>query len=313
MLSSVRTLGAAQLARSTAPLARTGENALHLAALEGVRQRNAVLDALFYDVKVVGRDEAVSISPWLAREGAILVVPPSGAGSLQLCQSVEDYLERGGGHVRTLVVAGVGSSALGSAAFARNVADARGATVAAVVSGYGLADLATEALGGFFLFGALNGLRHAFQGLDRLFRYADAAPRTAANEDLVVRESRDTATTFELLNDRRLQFDLLVGHSKGNLVLSEALFELTEREPGRATALAATATMVTISAKIAMPRPFRRIIDVMGALDWFGAFNSRPDIRTDHVVPGAWHHTNTELPMHLPVTGTLRQLGLPVA
>ena len=43
-----------------------------------------------------------------------------------------------------------------------------GEPVAAVVSGYGLADLATEALGGFFLFGAANSLRHGFEWLDRL-------------------------------------------------------------------------------------------------------------------------------------------------
>ena len=33
---------------------------------------------------------------------------------------------------------------------------------------YGLADLATEALGGFFLFGAANAFRHQFEWLDCL-------------------------------------------------------------------------------------------------------------------------------------------------
>lgn len=310
MLSSARTLGAAQVSRSAGRFAVAPENPLRTAALEGVRQRNAVLDALFYDIGVVERDEAIALSPWLAREGTLLLVPPTGRGLLRVCQSLEQYAEHGGAHVHTLVVAGVGSSALGAAAFARNVADARGSAVAAVVSGYGLADVVTEALGGFFLFGALNGLRHAFEGLDRRSRYpeVETQPRSFGQDDLVVRESRDTAAVFALLVDPRLQFDLLVGHSKGNLVLSEALFELAERDPARAAALAASSTIVTISAKIAMPRPFRRIIDVMGALDWFGALNSRLDIQTDHVVPGAWHHTNTELPMHLPVARTLREL-----
>lgn len=35
-----------------------------------------------------------------------------------------------------------------------------------VVSGYGVADLLTEALGGFFWFGALNSIRHVFEPLD---------------------------------------------------------------------------------------------------------------------------------------------------
>ena len=75
-------------------------------------------------------------------------MPPTGAGSLVLCGTVDDFADAGGSEIRTLVVAGVGSSALGAAAFARNVADACGTPVAAVVSGYGLADLLTEALGG---------------------------------------------------------------------------------------------------------------------------------------------------------------------
>jgi hypothetical protein len=57
-----------------------------------------------------------------------------------------------------------------------------------------------------------------------------------------------------------------------------------------------------------MPRGFSRIIDVMGALDGFGALNSRLSIDTDVSVPMAWHHTNTELPLHLPVAETLRPI-----
>ena len=57
---------------------------------------------------------------------------------------------------------------------------------------------------------------------------------------------------------------------------------------------------------IAMPPLFRGVIDIMGAWDWFGGLNSRRDIEADIVVPNAWHHTNTELPAHLPVTKTLR-------
>lgn len=61
----------------------------------------------------------------------------------------EDFL-RHAPSANALAIAGVGSSALGAAAFARNVADGLGEPVAAVVSGYGLADVLTEALGGFF-------------------------------------------------------------------------------------------------------------------------------------------------------------------
>lgn len=50
------------------------------------------------------------------------------------------------------------------------------------------------------------------------------------------------------------------------------------------------------------------MIDIMEQLDGFGALNSRLDLPTEVVVPLAGHHTDTQLPMHLPVTKTLRAL-----
>lgn len=281
--------------------------------LEALRQRNAVLDWLYYDVGVVTQDEATRLSPWLAAEGAILFVPPSGAGPIETCASVDAFAAAHAGRARALAVAGVGSSALGAAAFARNVADALAAPVAAVVSGYGLADLATEALGGFLLFGAANALRHQFEWLERLGDTGAAATPgvhgTRERTDAGVHRHSDTQTVRALLAHQALDLKLLVGHSKGNLVISEALYDLKARSPARLKALAARTLIVTVSAKIAMPPDFRHIVDIMGQVDSFGALNSRWDLGTEVTVPWAWHHTNTELPMHLPVTATLR--GLP--
>jgi hypothetical protein len=310
MLSTVSTLGAAQAGRAATIPARASKTPARTAMLEGVRQRNAVLDAIFYDIGKVSHEEAVAVSPWLAAEGALLIVPPSGAGALTLCPTLDDFLEARGDEVGTLAIAGVGSSALGSAAFARNVADATGAPVAAVVSGYGLADVLTEALGGFFWFGGLNSLRHLFESIDRWTEGDRQAERALSHYPVnaALRDSRDTRTVQALLRDQHFKFDLLIGHSKGNLVLSEALYGLAETDTARIAALAKTVRIVTISAVIAMPDAFRGIIDVMGAWDWFGGLNSRPDLRPECVVPQAWHHTNTELPAHLPVTSTLKSV-----
>lgn len=283
--------------------------------LEGVRQRNAFLDWLFYDIKTILPEEAKAISPWLAAEGAILIVPPSGKGTLTLCRSIGEFVRLGAQNVHTLVVAGVGSSALGSAALARNVADAIDAPVAAVVSGYGLADIVAEASGGFLLFGALNSVRHSFEWLDRLRESGVISDPMASDAKLKstadlspARRSKDTRTVQALLTHQGVTFDLLVGHSKGNLVLSEALYAIHDSVPESLKRLVKTARIVTISAKIAMPEGFSHIVDVMGQLDNFGALNSRLDIRTDHLVPAAWHHTNTDLCFHLPVTKTMRQV-----
>jgi len=308
MLSTATTLRAAQVGRAAALPERARAAPMRVAMLEGVRQRNTLLDAFFYDIGKVSHDEAIAISPWVAAEGALLIVPPSGAGDLTLCPTLDDFVAAGGENVRTLAVAGVGSSALGSAAFARNVADATRKPVAAVVSGYGLADVISEAMGGFFWFGGLNSTRHLFEILDRVTETDDRAERSLENSavDGMVGMSRDTRTVLALLQDKRFRFDLLTGHSKGNLVLSEALYELQAIDERRIAALADATQIVTISARIAMPAAFAGVIDIMGAWDWFGGLNSRPDIEPEELVPGAWHHTNTELPAHLPVTKALQ-------
>jgi hypothetical protein len=310
MLSSQRTLARVQLSRDVPAKVMASPTPLREAALEGFRQRNAVLDAFFYDVGVVTEAEAQMISPWLAREGSLLIVPPSGTEKLTLFEDIQGFATGGGRDVRVLTVAGVGSSALGSAAFARNVADALGKPVAAVVSGYGLSDLLTEAAGGWFFFRTLNGLRHAFEGFepdaDRFSHQATAATTTSA-ASLIRFGSRDTQVATQLLTDDRFHFTLLSGHSKGNLVLAEALAGAVANEKGTASVSANTA-IVTVSAAIYMPKMFTNIIDVIGQLDWFGALNSRPDISIELRRPLAWHHTNTEIPMHLPVTATFKQL-----
>ncbi|MEK8087090.1 hypothetical protein WNB94_11765 [Aquabacterium sp. A3] len=311
--SSTATWWATQLTRWMTPQAPSPAPLTSEGTLELVRQRNALLDALFYDVKVISPEEARTLAPTLAAEGALLHVPPSGQGPVVLCASrdvlcahLDSASLRDGVPV---VVAGVGSSALGSAALARNVADALGRPTVAVVSGYGLSDLLTEALGGFFLFGALNALRHQFEGLDR-WRETGliAEPDGDGPSRSLAQTSRDTQAVLGLLQDDRVPIGMLIGHSKGNLVLSEALFALRQRAPERLSELGRRQRIVTLSARIAMPRECTQVTDVMGQLDGFGALNSRARIPADHIVSGAWHHTNTDLPCHLPVRDTLRTL-----
>lgn len=296
-MQTLSTLSAVQIGRAVAFPAKVADNPVRAVALDGLQRRNAALDAVFYDVGVVTPQEMPCLAFWLAREGAILVVPPTGQGDLQLFLTPEAYFHDGG-PVAALAVAGVGSSALGAAAFGRNVADALGQPVAAVVSGYGLADVLTEALGGFFLFGGLNSLRHLFEPLDALSKLFT---RTESSSGGVAwaRTSKDTETVIALLKDPRFSASLLVGHSKGNLVISEALYAIDAEDRLRFEVMAERLRIVTISAKIGMPPACRNVIDVMGAWDWFGALNSRPDIDSDFTVPHAWHSTNRDFPLNM--------------
>jgi hypothetical protein len=266
---------------------------------------------VFYDVGVITPDETPDLAFWLAREGAIVAVPPSGQGRLRLFLTPEEFY-RDGGAVAALTVAGVGSSALGAAGFARNVADSLNKPVAAVVSGYGLADVLTEALGGFFWFGALNSIRHMFEPLDaatKLFTRSEQSME-ASGGVAWARTSRDTQTVIALLKSDQFTGTLLVGHSKGNLVISEALYAIASESEALAEDLAKRFRIVTVSAKIGMPAFFRQVLDIIGEWDWLGALNSRPDLKADFTVPHAWHSTNPEFPldMGIRVTATLKKV-----
>ncbi|MGE6741621.1 hypothetical protein ACQKGC_15215 [Allorhizobium pseudoryzae] len=308
MFPTAFTHSVTQFARTLSLPERIQHSPVRNLTLEGLRRRNTSLDAMFYDVKTITADEVFYISGCLAAEGAILIVPPTGGPPLTLCDTIDDFVIGGGRMIDTLVVAGVGSSALGSAALARNVADAIGKPVAAVISGYGLADVVTEALGGYFFFGTLNSVRHSFEVLDELFGRPQFGAATRLSAERLQERSLDTQTVRALLSDPRLAFSLLVGHSKGNLIISEALYSLVKDEHTQAEKLAARATLITLSARIAMPPMFKSVIDVMGEWDWFGELNSRRFLETDEIVPNALHHTNTDLPNHLPVTEVVQKI-----
>ncbi len=310
-MGTLSTLSNIQIDRAAAFPKKFADNPFRTLALGEIQHRNAALDALFYDVGIVGADETPNLAFWLAREGAIIVVPPSDRGKLRVFLTLRDFF-RDGGSVAALAVAGVGSSALGAAAFARNVADALDKPVAAVVSGYGLADVLTEAVGGFFWFGGLNSLRHLFEPLDAVSKMFSESERSLelAEGAFWTRTSKDTETVVALLKDERFTAQLLVGHSKGNLVISEALYAIAAEDEDQARSLANRCRIITISAKIGMPRLFHDVIDVIGEWDWFGALNSRPDLPADYVVPRAWHSTNPDFPMGMgiDVTATLHKV-----
>lgn len=277
------------------------------ALLEGIRQRNILLDALFYDVKVVRHEEAVGLAPWKAGEGAILIVPPSGGADLAVCPDVDAFFAAGGASLDTIAVAGVGSSALGTAAFGRNVADALGRPVAAIVSGYGLADLLTEASGGFAWAAGLDGLYKLWERLDHSLDWIRTIEAQALGEKHA-HAHHDTDTLDRLLRDPRLDVGLIVGHSKGNLVIADALHALQREDRARSDELCGKVRIVAFSARVKMPRACAHVTEVIGRWDRIGDFAMRREAPPSIVVPDAWHHTNTDFVGHLPVTKILKDL-----
>ncbi|MCJ8238564.1 cell envelope biogenesis protein OmpA [Peteryoungia algae] len=310
MFETAFALGLTQFARSLSFPERVRHRTMRNAALEPWRLRNTGIDALYYDVKALTADEAFYISDSIASEGLIMIVPPTGGGMLTLCDSVDEFRLCGGRNVRAMAVAGIGGSAIGAAAFARNVADAIGAPVAAVVSGYGLGDIVNEAIGGAFLFGWLGHIRSNLEVIDDVVGRPKLGAYGKRDEDADTdrRTGLDSDTVATLLDDATLNFTLIAGHSRGNRVIADALEALEVRDPGRVETLARTARIVTFGGRIKMPDAFTEVIDVVGELDWFGEMNSRPKIAADIKVPFCGHSTNTDLPGALQVTKILGEI-----
>lgn len=304
MFETAFALGLTQFARSLSFPERLSHRPVRNAALEPWRLRNTSFDALYYDVKALTAEEAFYVSDCLASEGMIMIVPPSGHGMLTLCESVEEFRLRGGRDVHAMAVAGIGGSAIGAAAFARNVADALAAPVAAVVSGYGLGDIVNEAIGGAFLFGWMGHVRGNLEAIDdAVGRPKVGAYNRRATEPATTtrRTGLDSDTVLSLLEDTQLNFSFIAGHSRGNRVIADALYGLKRNDAARLAALAETCRIVTFGGRIKMPEIFADVIDVVGEFDWFGELNSRPKIPTDIKVPFCGHSTNTDMPGSLQV------------
>ncbi|MCM2438384.1 cell envelope biogenesis protein OmpA [Agrobacterium vitis] len=309
MFETAFTFGLTQFARSLSLPERLQRRPLRNAALEPWRLRNSSLDALYYDIRALTSDEAFYISDALAAEGLIMIVPPTGQGMLTLCETVDEYLLRGGREVRAMAVAGIGGSAAGAAAFARNVADAIEAPVCAVVSGYGLGDVVAEALGGAFFFGPLGFLRRNFEMIDDLVGRPQfgAYQRRPKPSQPPRHTSLDADTIQALLCHPDLRFNLVTGHSKGNQIVAEALNAIEKEAPERLSILAERLQIITFSTRVALPTPFSPPLAIIGELDWYGELNATAPVTNSVRVARAGHSTNISLPGGLKITDLLAQ------
>lgn len=313
---------------------------LHFAKLP-LKARNQVVDSLFYDVTLLTPEDYESLSPLHDRKGAIIVVSPKQGirhypNALQF-MSKEGVAEQCG--VLGVVVAGVGSSVLGTAALARQVANHYQRDVAGVVSGYGMTDAALEGLGGWFYYGQIERTRYLVQqnvpSLKSFFPWAfvgkdeadDTLAPMASALDRYVPSNPDVAALHDLLFMRYLfkkpeRLVLLVGHSKGNLLISSVLNHMSTeiktrtwnsvREEGPFSNLA----VVTLGAVVDLPNMLIKPENqhqFLGTLDALGKANSvsfQGKIKEHKAVQGAGHHLS-KLPSAVPVDELLNEVTLP--
>jgi hypothetical protein len=204
--------------------------------------------------------------------------------------------------IHVITVTGVGSSALGSAAFAWNVSEALHKPVAAIVPGYGVADLVPQALGGWFGFGVHDYFRRIVQRA-----LASNTPELAAVGHHLARTSPDAGARLEgkpvfrsgssesdILHDilaSAPQIRRLYGHSKGALCIQNAIRSLP---PERYEDLHVTTFGCVIEEETSADYN-----QVLGRIDGLGQLNSWGNWPEEWIA--AWHSTNSMLPATMPV------------
>ena len=269
---------------------------------------NQFLDSIFYNTSNLTAAERDQLSAGDSPDGSVVVVGPSGGASGDV--AVRHFAGDSGAVVRgalavpgviahgsvIIAIAGVGSSAFGTAAFARDIANFTGRMVIGVVTGDGMANAYYEALSGWYLFRATD-------VLDRLIRQAQSA---FGPVDCALDEIEDGDTGLETLNALLDALPegvrpSLAGHSRGNFLI-EAALQTKHLDAER---------ILTISAPVSFPDDYQpRLRQFLGSIDGFGGLN-RVVLPTD-IVPGAWHHTNIMLPpFALSVAGVLLKAGWP--
>jgi hypothetical protein len=277
---------------------------------------------VFYDVGSLTEQEQDMLFSSVNPEGSVLIVYPLESHkrirTLTPWEFVQEQNKETEDAVDAIAVAGVGSSALGTAALARNVADYLHRPVAGVVSGYGMSDMLTEAWGGWFVLGTNNTLRdilaRIFDALDlkdhvrdpeshrTITKHFDSA---GIDKKRFIYGSPDSTSLLYLLSELGTKIKLLVGHSKGNYSIENALEGLLAAHRKTGKPLYSALQIITLGAVIRFPLEFPHVHQFLGQIDYFGMMNSRPAVARI-VMPGGWHSLNTSMPGHMAVASALK-------
>lgn len=283
-----------------------------------MRSWNRMCDSQFYDVGALTETERQTLAGFGESEGGLVVVYPAQEKRQLLHYQLEEFLGDildGQLPVRNLVVAGVGCSALGTAALARNVADYTDEPVCGIVSGMEMADVITEGLGGWYALGARSMIR---EWVSRSLTMSGMAQDkkgwgpSSPDRDPVPEQSTpgtpDALALLKILLAVGDRIRLVVGHSKGNYSIESALegYAAYCRYRGKKVS---DFQIVTLGALVRFPDEITRVKQVIGGMDFFGAVNSRPFLGAE-TIPLATHTTNPDRPFPLIVARALELAGV---
>ena len=297
------------------------------------RFTNTALDVLFYDVEALRLSllakntlihtslaarsvshpfDFLDLTALTNPSGSIIVVDSNSAPYIrppfrEMSQFFDYANGPDGAALHTLAITGVGSSAYGAVAFAWDISTALGEPVAAVVPGYGLADVVPQALGGWFGFEVYDALQTATQSF--LARFApslaligkDLARTTpghacASTGAPVFRHGSAASDDVHAILQEVPGITRVIGHSKGALAIENALRSLPAERTERLAA-------ITFGCVISEQLTQTKYTQYLGWFDTFGILNSWwhvPEFR-----PLSHHSTNTFIPLSMRVADTV--------
>jgi len=306
-----------------------------------LRLSNTVLDVAFYDVNLLVADlhacglsvetdpddeevlrsgeaadalRVLDLNALSNPEGSILVVSTKGPPYVTHFDDVRDFLTYANARaraIRTVSITGVGSSALGSAAFAWNISAAIGQPVAAIVPGYGVADVVQQALAGWFGFGmynlwvkqlAQNMIAHTAPDIAHIGRrLMKTAPghEEAGNGAPLFRRGSGSSDVLHAILKELPSINQVLGHSKGALVIKNAINDLPSETTARLHIVTFGCPIDEAAPKVA------RYHQVLGRLDWLGWLNAWGNPPGVEIL--SHHSTNTWIALSMPVTSLTRR------
>ena len=295
------------------------------------RLTNTALDTLFYDVGVLTRAllaqdtvvntgatrnvvssrhplQVLDLSAATNPSGSIIIVDAQLAPFVrQPFEDMKQFIDYANGvdgaALHTVAITGVGSSAYGAVAFAWDVSTAIGEPAAAVVPGYGLADVVPQALGGWFGFGIYDALQSATQQALASFapslammgkELALSTPGRVLAETgaPVFRHGSAASDDVHAILEAVPAITRLVGHSKGALAIENALRSLSAP---RAEGI----SVFTLGCVIEEEFSDNRYQQTLGWLDALGSLNSWN--RTPEHRAFTHHSTNSAIPLSMQV------------
>jgi hypothetical protein len=215
------------------------------------------VDFTYYNMGALSSAELNST--YLLAKGTVIVLYPNST-NVVVGSAAENLVKTN--QVTTVVMAGVGSSSQGTAAFAKHVAKATGVAVAGIVTGLGDGSVYTEGPEGYFI-GRSSNIAGTY--------YTE--PASAKLAQLYYGGARPVK---------------LVGHSKGNLDIANTLYKLNN-EGNRS--LYSGVRFITFGCGVYVPTGLGSFKQYLGSLDSLGISNTVSYTNLTWVV-GRYHTTN---------------------